>query len=289
MAQAGTGEGVESPGQAPSSVDLHTHSTASDGTLTPVRLVTLAAARGLRVLGLTDHDTTAGLPEARSAAERHDLTLVPGVELSTHVAEGEVHVLGYFIDPEHPRLVEALARFREAREGRASAIVGRLAAVGATIDLARVLEIAGGGSIGRPHVARVLVESGHASSINDAFDRFLVRGRPGYVERYRLTPPDAVRLVRAASGVPVLAHPHSVADLDRLLPELVAAGLGGLECHYGDYDDGLKRDLLALAARHRLVATGGTDFHGPGFGRRLLGATIVPPGCVAELEARRAT
>ena len=277
----------EGVGGAVSPVDLHTHSTASDGALAPAALVELAGARGLRVLGLTDHDTTAGLAEARAAAGPLGLRLVPGVELSTHVETGEVHVLGYFVDPAHPDLVVALARFREAREDRAGRIVERLRAAGAPIAYERVLAFAGGGSIGRPHVARALIEAGHATSIGDAFERYLVRGRPGYVERYRLTPPDAVRLIRAAGGVPVLAHPHSAADLAALLPELVAAGLGGLECYYGDYDEPRKRELLALAARYDLVPTGGTDFHGPGIHQRPLGGTPVPLASVAALEARR--
>lgn len=274
--------------RAASLVDLHAHSTASDGLLPPAQLVALAGERGLRVLALTDHDTIAGLAAATSAAADVGLRLIPGVELSTHVEAGEVHILGYFIDPADPALSQALARFRAARAGRAETIVARLAAAGVPIAYARVLELAGGGAIGRPHVARALVEAGHAASINDAFERYLVRGRPGYVERYRLTPPDAARLIRAAGGVPVLAHPHSVADLDATLPALLAAGLGGLECYYGDYDEPRKRDLLALAARHGLVPTGGTDFHGPGLAhQRLLGDTLVPPECVAELEARR--
>ncbi|HET8630247.1 MAG TPA: PHP domain-containing protein [Thermomicrobiales bacterium] len=270
-------------------VDLHTHSTASDGTLAPARLVALAAARGLRVLALTDHDTTAGLAEAAAAAAEHGLRFVPGVELSTHVAAGEVHVLGYFIAPASPALADALARFRAAREGRARTIVANLAAAGAPVAYERVVELAGGATIGRPHVARALVEAGHAASVQDAFDRYLVRGRPGYVERYRLLPPDAVRLIREAGGVPVLAHPHSAADLDALLPDLLAAGLGGLECYYGDYDAAQRAALLALAARHDLVATGGTDFHGPGLAHGLpLGGVAVPLGCVDALAARRA-
>ncbi|HEX5503411.1 MAG TPA: PHP domain-containing protein, partial [Thermomicrobiales bacterium] len=162
-------------------VDLHTHSTASDGSLTPARLVALAAERGLRVLALTDHDTTAGLAEAADAAARHGLRFVPGVELSAQVEAGEVHVLGYFIDPARPALRDALARFREGREGRARTIVANLAAAGAPVAYERVVELAGGATIGRPHVARALVAAGHAASVQDAFDRYLVRGRPGYV------------------------------------------------------------------------------------------------------------
>jgi predicted metal-dependent phosphoesterase TrpH len=271
---------------AVSTVDLHTHSTASDGVLAPAQLVTLAVARGLRVLGLTDHDTVAGLAEATAAANAAGLQLVPGIELSTHVTAGEAHVLGYYVDPAHPALADALTRFRDARADRARTMVERLAAAGAQVDYARVQELAGG-AIGRPHVARALVEAGHATSINDAFERYLVRGRPGYVERYRLTPPEAVRLIRAAGGVAVLAHPYSVADLATTLPELLAAGLGGLECYYGDYDDTQCQTLLALATQHNLVPTGGTDFHGPGLAhQRPLGGTDVPPEVVAQLLAR---
>lgn len=269
-------------------IDLHTHSTASDGLLAPAQLVALAVERGLRILALTDHDTIAGLSEAAAAAAAAGLRFIPGVELSTHVERGEVHVLGYFIDPTDPALLTALARFRDAREGRAATMVERLTAAGAPIRLERVLALAGG-SIGRPHVARALVEAGHATSINEAFERWLVRGRPGYVERFRLTPADAVRLIRAACGVPVLAHPHSADDLDSLLPKLVAAGLAGIECYYGDYDDARKADYLALAAHHDLVATGGTDFHGTGVAhRRPLGGTWLPPETVEVLAARRA-
>lgn len=273
--------------RATSQVDLHTHSTASDGVLAPAALVELAGARGLRVLALTDHDTTNGIVEATAAAAARGLRLIPGVELSTHVEAGEVHVLGYFVDPAHPDLAAALARFRAAREGRARRIVDRLDAAGVPIRYERVLHFAGPGAIGRPHIARALIEAGHATSIGDAFDRYLSRGRPGYVERYRLTPPEAVRLVRASGGVPVLAHPHSAADLGALLPALVAAGLGGLECYYGDYDDLRKRELLALAGHYDLVPTGGTDFHGPGIHQRPLGGTPVPLESVAALETRR--
>ena len=269
-------------------LDLHTHSTASDGLLSPAQLVALAVERGLQTLALTDHDTIAGLPEASAAAAAAALRFVPGVELSTHVEAGEVHMLGYFIDTDDATLRDALARFRAAREGRAEEIVARLGAAGAPITLERVHAFAAGGSIGRPHVARALIEAGHANSLNEAFERWLVRGRPGYVERFRLTPPDAIRLIRAAHGVPVLAHPHSVDDLAALLPQLLAAGLAGMECYYGDYDEPRKRELVAIAERHGLVATGGTDYHGgSGAHRRPLGSVSIPPQCVDGLVARR--
>lgn len=267
-------------------IDLHTHSTASDGMLPPARLVALAIERGLRVLALTDHDTVDGVPEAAAAAEAAGLCFIPGVELSTHVEVGEVHMLGYRIDPANPTLREALARFREAREGRAAGMVARLTAAGAPIRLERVLALADGGSIGRPHVARALVEAGHASSIGDAFERWLVRGRPGYVERYKLTPFDAVRLIREVGGLPVLAHPHSADNLAALLPDLIDAGMVGLECYYGDYDEARRDEYLALARRYDLIPTGGTDFHGTGTAhRRPLGGVHVPMASVDALLA----
>jgi predicted metal-dependent phosphoesterase TrpH len=273
---------------AASAVDLHAHTTASDGALTPPRLVALAVARGLRVLGVTDHDTVAGVEEAGGAAAGTGLRVIPGVELSAHVEAGEVHVLGYFVAPRSPVLLDALARLRAARGDRARQMVAQLARAGAPVTYEQVLAIAGDGAIGRPHVARALVQAGHAATIDDAFERYLVRGRPGYVERYRLSPAEAAQLVRSAGGAPVLAHPHTVADLPALLPELVAAGLAGLECYYGDYDEPTTRDLLAEAARYGLVPTGGTDFHGLGTSHgRDLGATPVPYECVAQLEARR--
>lgn len=269
-------------------IDLHTHSTASDGLLSPAQLVALAIEGGLQALALTDHDTVAGIPEASAAASAAALRFIPGVELSTQVEAGEVHMLGYFIDPADAVLRDALTQFRIAREGRAETMVERLSAAGAPITLARVHDFASGGSIGRPHVARALIEAGHATSLNEAFERWLVRDRPGYVERFRLTPPEAIHLIRAARGVPVLAHPHSVDDLPDLLPKLLAAGLAGMECYYGDYDEPRKREYLALAARYGLVPTGGTDYHGgSGAHRRPLGSVQIPPQCVDDLAARR--
>lgn len=274
----------------PGRIDLHTHSTASDGLLAPGELVALAAARGVRVLALTDHDTVAGVPEATARAGELGLRLIPGVELSTQAPVGEVHLLGYFIDVTSPILAAALARFRDARAERAATMARRLASVGAPVAFERVVALAGGGAIGRPHVARALVEAGHATSVHDAFERYLTPGRPGYVERFRLAPEEAVALVRQVGGIPVLAHPHTVADLAELLPRLLAAGLAGLECYYGDYDAAQRERLCQLAARHGLVPTGGTDFHGPGLlHQRPLGAVDVPASTVAALEARCTT
>lgn len=279
-------------GPAPSArgVDLHTHSTASDGLLSPGALVELAAERNVAILALTDHDTTAGLSEAASRATELRIEFIPGVEFSTRVDEGEVHILGYFVDESSEELGRELTKFRQAREERAATMVQRLRDTGAPIGLARVYELAGGATIGRPHIARALIEAGHARGIDDAFSRFLVRGRPGYVERYRLSPPGAVTLLHRTGAVPVLAHPHSVADVAALLPELIAAGLRGLECYYGDYDGPRRARWLEVARSHGLIPTGGTDFHGgSAMHRRPLGSVEVPLTTVAALYASRAS
>lgn len=266
-------------------LDLHVHSTASDGTLSPSAVVQLAAEAYLQIIALTDHDTTQGIDEALAASEATGVEVVPGVELSTSVDAGELHMLGYLIDYHQSALVSRLAEFQQARRGRADQIVARLNAIGVQLDLDRVRELAGEGSIGRAHVARALVEAGHVGSMNEAFDRYLSRGRPGYVPRPRLSPVDAVELVHSAGGVAVLAHPFSVADLDATLPTLVDAGLDGIEVFYSLYNDGQRRALEELAERFSLVPSGGSDFHGPGEREgREIGTAPVPSETVDRLR-----
>jgi len=274
-----------------STVDLHTHSTASDGLYSPQELVHLARQVGLEVLGLADHDTTAGLPAAMAAGERVGVTVLPAIEINTDLPEkrGEAHVLGYLMDFELPSFQASLSSLREARAQRGERMVERLQALGLDVTWKRVRELAGG-AVGRPHVARALVEKGYASSVSDAFDKYIGPGRPAYIPRYKLAPEDAVRLIRSVRGVPVLAHPAYIADLDdRLLPALVAAGLQGLECYYGQYDVEMVARLLRLADTHGLVATGGSDYHGPNMHPTPLGGRYVPPAAVERLRAAATT
>jgi hypothetical protein len=273
-----------------STVDLHLHSTASDGLLSPEDVVALAARRRLQTIALTDHDSTDGVDEAMNAGNRLGVAVVPGIELSTVVDAGEVHMLGYLLDPHNAQLMVRLAEFRDSRERRAEVMVECLNAAGIAVDLARIQELSAGGAIGRPHVARALVESGQATSTNDAFERYLVPGRVGYVPRFRLLPAGAIELIHATGGVAVLAHPFSVDDLGNTLPELVTAGLDGLEVFYSLYNDEQQSLLAALAERHGLVPTGGSDFHG--FGEREgheLGSAVVPDDTLDRLRdaARR--
>lgn len=268
-----------------SRIDLHSHTTASDGHVVPAALVTKAAQAGIQVLAITDHDTTEGVPAALAQARHHDITVVPGVEISAIDGREELHLLGYFVDIDNPELQTVLDRSREARRERAKAMVSRLSRMGMGIDWDRLVEVSGGnGSIGRPHVAATLIEAGHVQSFEEAFTLWLGRGCPAYVERYKLAPEEAIELVRKSQGLPVLAHPYIYGrdgrrkaglDLKRWLPRLREAGLEGIEVYYPNYPHRACRQLLSMAIRHELQITGGSDFHGSLAGNRL-GSVGVP-------------
>lgn len=274
-------------------VDLHAHTTASDGALQPSELVALARQVGLAVLAVTDHDTTAGL-DAALATAGGGLEVIPGVELSTDAPEGEIHILGYFIDYRQPAFQAQLAELRDGRIGRAKAMVDRLRELGVPVSWERVQELAAG-AVGRPHIAQALVEAGHVASVTEAFERYLRRGGPAYVEREKLTPAGAVRMIRQVGGVAILAHPYILdvygqfkvrLPLDRVLPELCAAGLQGLEAYYTNYTPATTAELSAIAERFGLITTGGSDFHGGGtVPEAQLGAVAVPYACVTRLRA----
>jgi predicted metal-dependent phosphoesterase TrpH len=273
-----------------STVDLHTHSTASDGMCSPETLVESAREAGLQVIGLADHDTTAGLAAAMAAGERLGVTVIPAIEINTDLPQQrvEAHMLGYFMDFEQPEFQHSLRMLRDARALRGERMVQRLRDLGLDVTWERVRELAGG-AVGRPHVARALMEKGYVSSVSEAFEKYIGPGRPGYVPRYKLSPQDAVRLIRSVRGVPVLAHPAYIAGLENeLLPSLVAAGLQGLECYYGQYDTETVERLLHLADVHGLIPTGGSDYHGPNMHPTPLGGRYVPPEVVDRLRAQAA-
>ncbi|MGQ9572924.1 MAG: PHP domain-containing protein [Dehalococcoidia bacterium] len=248
-----------------SRADLHTHSTFSDGRLTPTQLIERAVSRGLEVIALTDHDCTDGIPEAQEAAQKHPgLLFIPGVELSTDVPHDEVHVLGYFLDYENSRFRGRLSRLRRSRLERGEKMLAKLRHLGIDLSWQRVKEIAGDGAVGRPHIALAMLEAGHISSLEEAFARYLDRNGPAYVEREKMTPAEAVQLLIHASGLPVLAHPAELHNLEPLLVELKGAGLIGIEVYYQDYDEPTIERLLAIARHHDLLPLGGSDFHGIG-------------------------
>ena len=268
-------------------IDLHTHSLRSDGALEPVALVERAAARGVTIQALSDHDTLAGIAEAMATGQRLGVRIIPSTELNTESEWGHVHILGYFLDPKDTALEERLKWLRENRGRRVELMVEKLNALGYPITLARVLEIAQGGALGRPHLAQALFEGGHIPTYDSAFDTLIADGAPAYVQRVGLTPLEAVQLVVARGGVPSLAHPFTVNGLEELMPLLVAAGLAGIETYYGSHPPATTAACLALAKRYDLVPTGGSDFHGRGDHGAPLGGTFVPPETIAALEARR--
>jgi predicted metal-dependent phosphoesterase TrpH len=266
-------------------VDLHTHSNVSDGLLTPTELVGQAARRGLRALALTDHETVAGLAEAEAAAVRSGIEFVPGVEINSDVDRHEVHILGYYVNRDDPDLVAALAHLEEQRVERIDRMLVQLEAIGRPVDADRVRELAGPGTIGRPHVARAMIERGYVDSISEAFDRYLASGRPGFVSRRQNDPKVAVRLIRGNGAVPVLAHPLTTGDVEATLRLLVPVGLMGMEVYYGEYDAATHEELRIIADRWNLIATGGSDYHGEGFKHgRDLGGPPVPMEAVARLR-----
>ena len=248
-----------------SRADLHTHSTFSDGLLTPTQLIDLAYRRGVRIMALTDHDTTEGLPEALTAAAgRPDLTLIPGIEMSTDVPGSEVHILGHFIDWRDEDFQRQLVKLRESRLGRARRMVEKLAELGKPVPWERVQSFAGEGAVGRPHIARALVEAGHVAAVNEAFNLYLSRNGPAYVERERLTPAEVVETLTAVGGLPTLAHPRELDRLEDLLAQLKAVGLVGMESYYQDYSPDDVERLRALAEGFDLIPLGGSDYHGMG-------------------------
>ena len=270
-----------------SEVDLHLHTIASDGRLTPTDLVLMAARQGLKTIALTDHDTTDGLPEAYVAARGvPGLRIIPGIELSADVPGDEVHVLGYFINPDDPELQADLTRFREGRVGRARAMVDKLGELGVQVDWERVQHFAGDGAVGRPHIALAMVEAGHCNEPKDAFPEYLGRNGLAYVERVKLTPAEAVDMIRRAGGVAVLAHPAYMNDMEAGIANLAGIGLSGIEVHYAKYRDDTIRQLARLAREYELIPCGGSDYHGLGNTDECLPGENGPPmDSIERLEA----
>ena len=246
-----------------SQVDLHIHSSVSDGRLSPEEVVEQSVRHGLTIIALADHDAVDGIAPALAVAETFpSLRVIPGVELSTDVPQGEVHVLGYFIDYTDRELVAKLGRMRNSRRERAQGMIAKLRGLGVNIEWGRVQEIAGSGSVGRPHLAQAMLEKGYIASFKEAFTNYIGRDGPAYVERRKLTPVEAVELILRVNGLPVLAHPLTAGDPETMVRKLKAAGLVGIEAYYKDYSADDVSWLLSLANRYNLVVTGGSDYHG---------------------------
>jgi len=262
-------------GSQPGEVDLHMHSTASDGALAPAQVVAAAAGAGLSAIALTDHDTMAGVPEAEAAAASLGIRIVWGVELSAYEGAREIHLLALHVS--RPALIESrLAMFRDAREVRARSIVDRLRTLGVELDLEAVLEEAAGGAIGRPHVARALIRGGHVRDSREAFDRYLAAGRPGFVPKPRLEAGEAIDIAHSAGALAIWAHPGQEGRRERI-EGLIELGLDGIEVRHPSHLAEDTSRLAALCDFLGLVPSGGSDWHGSIDGPRTIGCMRVSP------------
>ena len=247
-------------------VDLHTHSTYSDGSDSPAEIVTAAVAAGLEAVALTDHDNLNGILEATAAADTSDIELIPGVELSCEWPSGGMHLIVLWVEPSQGPLQDRLETLQEGRKLRNLELIEKLRGLDLDISYEEVAAEAGGTGIGRPHVAAVLVSKGVVDSIPEAFELYLAAGRPAYVERFRLPPEKAIELARASGAVPIIAHPHTLGmtgvNLDQELRRLAGHGLIGLECYYPEYQPDIRLELVERARDVGLVPSGGSDYHG---------------------------
>lgn len=265
--------------------DLHNHTTASDGTLSPAEQVKWAASQGLAAVAITDHDTILGWDEAIAAGKALGIEVVPGCELSTEVGRSEVHMLAYYFDRTEPEMVALLERMRGGRRARAQEAVAKLHQLGFTqVRLERVLEL-GGESVGRPHLAAVLIEEKIVRNHEEAFEKYLAAGRPAYVPRPKLTPEEAIAVVKGAGGVPVLAHPGLIKN-DNIVREIIGQGIMGIEAYHSDHGDNQRQFYARWGLDAGLIVTGGTDSHGPTGGRTVVPGTVnVGMEVVARLKS----
>ncbi|TDX53301.1 PHP domain-containing protein [Orenia marismortui] len=243
-------------------IDLHLHTTASDGSFTPKQLLTKAKELGFSAIAITDHDTIDGIAEGIELAEKLDIELVPGIEMNTDYENTEIHVLGYYIDYKDQKFIDKLASLKEARYNRIKRIVGKLNDLGLVIDFEEVKKNADGGALGRPHVAQIMLDKGYVEEWSEAFDKYIAKGAPAYVERKKLTPQEAIQLIKEFGGIPVVAHPVLI-ERDELLEQLIEWGVEGIEVYHTEQDEEDSKRYLEFAQKNGLLITGGSDCHGP--------------------------
>jgi 3',5'-nucleoside bisphosphate phosphatase len=267
--------------------DLHVHTTASDGVNSPEEVIAKAVKRGLAGFAITDHDTVDGIEPARQFIENHniDIDFIPGIELNTDYGQDEVHILGYFINHREQSLINKLNEIRLERFQRAEKMVAQLQALGCNINIEQVGQLAQGDLIGRPHIARALCKEGYALSEQEAFGKYIARGRPGYVPRYKFSPSEAIELIKQNGGVSILAHPGLIKDA-ATINEIIAMGLDGLEVYYPEHSIEQEYGFAKLARQNHLVKSGGSDFHGRGSGktREQLGASGIDGDMMRQIR-----
>ncbi len=266
--------------------DLHTHTYHSDGTRSPREVIDVARSHGIDIVAISDHDNLAAYFETKSHADSVGVTLVPAMELSCGFAGVDVHILAYAFDPLDPRIDQRLRSFREARQRRGQAIVEKLRGLGVKIRPERVDELAAGGAVGRPHVARALVEAGHVRTVSEAFDVYLAGGKPAYVEKARFQIADAVELIHSAGGVTSVAHPASYPDHSSIVPQLLDAGIDAVEVLHPDVDDAERERYTNLARFRGKFITGGSDDHGTVKAKETLGTFKVPESWIGPILDR---
>jgi predicted metal-dependent phosphoesterase TrpH len=265
--------------------DLHLHTNFSDGTLTPEQLVKSANILGLSAIAITDHDILDGINIAISAGKKFGVEVIPGVELSAMLGEEEIHILGFYVDWLNEKFQEKLQEFRDSRITRAKEMVDKLNALGVDIEYGDVLKLADSISIGRPHVAAILVEKGYVATNSEAFIKYLFNGGPAYVQKKKLSPAEAIAMILDAGGVPVLAHPGMIQQ--DIISDLVSMGLMGLEAFHPNHNVHLSNYYCELARYYKLLITGGSDCHGEGKGRMILGSIKLPYEHVDALKKAR--
>ena len=259
-------------------IDLHLHTLASDGRLTPTELVQMVAKNGLKTISITDHDSTEGLAEAYEAVKEFpDLRIIPGIEMSADIPGDEVHVLGYFLDYHNEEFQATLSEFRRGRVDRAKVMVEKLQDLGKPVDWERVQDFAGDGTVGRPLIALAMVEAGYFKEPKEAFDEYLGNNGLAYFDRPKLAPAAGVEMIKKVGGVPVLAHPTFMNDMEAGISNLKKVGLVGMEVYYAQYDDDTVRHLARLAKEYDLIPCGGSDYHGLGNSGEPLPGTLGPP------------
>ena len=274
-------------------IDLHSHTTASDGSLIPEELVRLAKQQGVATLAVTDHDTVAGLSRAVAEGRQAGVDIIPGIEISCLYGETELHILGYFINPDDPLLNPALTRYLASREERNPRIVQRLQELGCDLTYAEVKKAAGVATVGRPHIAQALVRRGYVNSVSEAFDRYLADDAPAYIPRLLPSPAEAIGLIRQISGIPVLAHPAYTSRLkepfEQVCETLKGLGLLGIEAIYSSHSRQQTDRYRSISNNQGLLVTGGSDFHGEAKPNLLVGTgygnLIVPSDLLEPMRA----
>jgi predicted metal-dependent phosphoesterase TrpH len=264
--------------------DLHLHTNFSDGTYTPEELVSQAARNKLAAIALTDHDTVEGCQRAGDACKALGIEFIPGAELTGEQDENEIHILGYFLDTNNQKLLSEIAKFQAVRQSRIKEMVARLNELKVPLKIDDVIALANCRSPGRPHVARALVKAGFCTSLDEAFERFLKKHRPAWVPKAKISAPVAIELIHEASGLAVMAHP-GLNRSDEVIPDLVEAGLDGIECFHTKHSTAVSEHYLEIADKYNLLVTGGSDCHGMSKGKPLIGTVKLPYQHVEKLKA----